>query len=208
MICNRNWYQFHSISTFFRELKILKFSSSSIVCFSNPNIHLYLITILTAYPIGRTNRITTRSPRTRYSCLGRNTRHQTTIQFQFDIRRTLTSSKKECVPIPVPSDGLRRGFGGPRSAAARCASNLTRSLLMFPLTVVMRRSYRRLSHWLLHFRQLPVYIRRTATATPYPDKSRTCSSFRRDGEGTRPTGWWEKDGASLGVGFEGCDQWQ
>lgn len=59
---------------------------------------------------------------------------------------------------------------------ARCASNLTRSLLMFPLAVVTRRSYRRLSHWLLHFRQLPVYIRRTATG-PYPDKTRTCSSF-------------------------------
>lgn len=58
---------------------------------------------------------------------------------------------------------------------ARCASNLTRSLLMFPLAVVTRRSYHRLSHWLLHFRQLPVYIRRTAS-TPYPDKTRTCSS--------------------------------
>lgn len=59
---------------------------------------------------------------------------------------------------------------------ARCASNLTRSLLMFPLAVVTRCSYRRLSHWLLHFRQLPVYIRRTATS-PYPDKTRTCSSY-------------------------------
>lgn len=61
------------------------------------------------------------------------------------------------------------------TSSRRCASNLTRSLLMFPMAVVTRRSYRRLSHWLLHFRQLPVYIRRTATS-PYPDKTRTCSS--------------------------------